>query len=417
MKALSYFLTCTGTLLLAGMVLVTCSSNDTSIDPNPPVSTGTTTVATLDTLSNHLVFFQSDKINGEIPLAPHGNLKFNIKDTLRLGQGFYVPVRFLHDSSTHVTGVFIQVVGLLGGSLSASGYFDVPEVQDVAESDSVSEITIQFDPTDLDPAGFDLPLSFDIKIEPHDEKGQPVDGGIVPVRVEPLNDGPSGPPSSDLCGLTGGYWDWVMSYIPKPKTPSNSNDTFFFYFYNDPYKVWNRMGQIIYGCCCEDYSIYNDVCPCSLTPNASLHFSTYEQYRRETLTFYENGVYFRQTQHDYATPLPEESDFCANGGGKVHDKLSSVSYNGNWTVQEVVVPPRLSGFTTRNQLSLLQTSSDPENSGYGNGGGIILDLNCDALLLIQLDLEGNGDDLYKLYHRRNDYTTTEEDDWYDIPES
>ena len=41
---------------------------------------------------------------------------------------------------------------------------------------------------------------------------------------------------------------------------------------------------------------------------------------------------------------------------------------------------------------------DPQSGGYGNGGGVIHYLNCNSLVLIQQDLEGFGQHLYKIYH-------------------
>ena len=212
------------------------------------------TVEGLDTLSNRLDFFYSSNLNGNIPAAPDGNLKFSIKDTLYLGQGFYVPVKFLHDKLSDVKGVFIQVVGSSGGAL-ASTYFDVPEIPDVSDSDTLSVIIIQFDPTDFGSTSFDLPLFFNIKITPHDQNGQPLDEGIVPVKVEPLNDDIKGPSATDLCGLTDGYWQWDLSYNPKQKPGVSTDDPDVLVFYNDPGKVWGRDGQIIQGCCCGDVSI------------------------------------------------------------------------------------------------------------------------------------------------------------------
>ena len=400
MKTLSYFFSC-GIALLMAIFLLACNANE----PAPEISktVDPITVEGLDTLSNRLDFFYSSKLNGNIPAAPDGNLKFSINDTLYLGQGFYAPVKFLHDKLSDVKGVFIQVVGSSGGAL-ASTYFDVPEIPDVSDSDTLSVIIIQFDPTDFGSTSFDLPLFFNIKITPHDQNGQPLDEGIVPVRVEPLNDDIKGPSATDLCGLTDGYWQWDVSYNPKQKPGVSTNDPDGLVFYNDPGKVWGRDGQIIHGCCCGDVSIYNQICPCSAKPNASLHFATYMQYVMETLTFYENGTYYRQTIQNYAIPLPDSSDFCANAGGLVLNKMLSVSYFGNWSVQD---------HNGQNQLTLTQTSATPDHAGYGNGGGGIHHLSCEDLILVERQ-EGQGNELYKFYKRRSNYQSNAEDDWHDI---
>ena len=388
---------------ILSLFLIACQKNEPDSN-TPSENPDTDSVASLDTISNHFNFLGANEINGNLPVgvARIVDLKFNIKDTLRLVPGTYIPVKFLHDTNTHVTGVFIQVVGVKGGSLGASDYFDVPELPDLDE-DSVSIVIVGFDP----PSGsvpFDFPISFNIKIEPHDDDGQPLDEITIPVHVDELDDDPD----NSICGLTGGYWKWDYSYILPL---AGSSDLF---FENSPDKIWGRTGQIIWGSCCAGISIYG-MCPGEREPNAALHFSTYSQYAEEDLTFYENGTFFRQTIHKTATPFPEESDFCSNAGGVVKEHISSVSYQGNWTVENISVPERFKNwYDERNLLSLNQTSST--DLGYGNPGGLIHQLTCDFLMLIQLDPEGFGQDLFKLYIRKNNYQSNDEDDWYDIPE-
>lgn len=401
MKTPSYFLSC-GMALYMGIFLLACNADEPA--PEKTKTGDPITVEELDTLSNRFDFFYSTKLVGNTPAAPDGNLKFSIKDTLYLGQGFYVPVKFLHDKLSDVKGVFIQIVGPSGGAL-ASTYFDVPEIPDVSDSDTVSVIVIQFDPTDFGSTSFDLPLFFNIKITPHDQNGQALDEGIVPVKVEPLNDDITGPPATDLCGLTDGYWQWDLSYNPKQKPGVSQDDPDLFVFWNDPSKVWGKDGQIINGCCCAGISIYNQPCPCSAKPNASLHFATYMQYVMETLTFYENGTYYRQTIQNYAIPLPISSDFCGNAEGEVRRNILSVSYSGNWSVQD---------HNGQNLLTLTQTSSTPDHAGYGNGGGRIHYLTCEDLTLAEPQ-EGEGNELYKFYKRRSNYqNNTPEYYWHDI---
>jgi hypothetical protein len=401
MKIIFLFLKISGILLICGVSLFACKSKDPDMSP-----TQTVTIASLDTVANHFKFIGADKIPGKIPTGPaSGSLKFSIKDTLHLFQGVYFPVKFLHDTSSNVTGVFIQVVGVKGGPIS-SFYFEVPEIPDM-DSDTVSVVLVRFDPIESGVPNFDLPLSFNITITPHDENNQPLDVGTVPVKIDKTNDSGNG---SD-CGLTGGYWKWNCSFagLTESTNPEDYN------FYNDPDKIWGRIGQIIMGSCCAGSSVYG-ICPGQKEPNASLHFSTYSQYIEETLTFYENGTFFRQTIQNYATPDPEGSDFCSNGGGLVHDKISYKTYGGNWIVDEVSVPQNLHelGYPNKmNKVALNQTT--PIDGGYGNPGGLI-SANCEFLILIQIDLEGFGQDLWKIYERKSNFQGDDEDDWYDIPE-
>jgi hypothetical protein len=393
-------------LWIGGLFLYACSDHEPGSDDTDAV-----TVATLDTWVDHLTFHGALKKEGKAPGGTAGALKFSIRDTLHLFPGGFFPVKFLHDTTSDVTGVFFQVTGVVGGPVS-SFYFDVPEVP--MDNDSVSVVVIGFDPTKPGVADVDLPLSFNITLVPHNDNGQPLDGGTIPVKIEKRND----KSSSAACGLTGGYWKWLFKYGEFP----NSQNVPGFDFYNDPYKKWLKTGQLIGGCCCKDSSSYNVPCPCAENgiSNAILHFSTYLQYKEETLTFNENGTFFRQTLADTPYPDPLASDFCANAGGVVRDDLSRTTYNGNWAATVFPVPENLVALgypTEMNSVELDQTSQDPKGGGYGNGGGWIGMMDCRVLVLLGVDPEGTGEAFWTIYERKSDFQETDEADWYDIPES
>jgi hypothetical protein len=391
-------------VLLGSIHLCGCRSDDNEpIPQNEDVGT----IAALDTLANHFKFQGAQKIAGRTPAASGGSLKFSIKDTLHLFQGVYFPIKFLHDSTADVTGIFVQVVGLKGGPIS-SFYFDVPEVP--LDNDTVSVVVIRFDPTGV--TDFEPPLSFNITIIPHNDIGQPLDEGTIPVKIEKLNDNGS----NSVCGLTGGYWKWLARAGAFPNSQTTDFD-----FYNSPDKLWLRTGQLIGGCCCNGSSSYNAGCPCAENgiSNAVLHFSTFLQYKEETLTFFENGTFFRQTKVDTPYPDPLASDFCSNAGGVIHSDLSRTSYEGNWAVSERAVPENLQelGFPSKmNSVVLDQTSQDPQTGGYGDGGGWIATVDCSVLVLVGADPEGTGEAFWAIYDRKSDFQDVDEDDWYDIPE-
>ena len=390
-------------VLVGGLFLYTCRSND-----NEPLPESEGTSGALDTLAGALRFHGGQRLTGTAPAGTSGSLKFSIKDTLHLNQGVYYPLKFLHDSTSDVTGVFIHVAGVANGSFS-SFYFDVPEVP--LDNDTISVVMIGFDPTKL--PGFDPPLSFNIRITPHDEKGTPLDTGIIPVEAEMPHNNMDG-----SCGLTGGYWKWLFKYGELP----GSDITPGFDFFNAPEKVWLRKGQLIEGCCCNDVSSYNIGCPCAEDgiSNAILRFSTFERYKEETLTLFENGAFFRQTLLDAPYPDPTASDFCSNAGGVVHSDLSSTSYQGNWILTDRSVPQVLLdlGYSDKMKtVELDQTSQDPKGGGYGNGGGWIGTVDCRALVLVGVDPEGTGEVYWTIYERKSDFQEANEDDWYDIPES
>ena len=139
-KALLKFLV---TLSVSGLLMFACNTNDPSPDPDP----GNSDPATVEALDNIFDQFRlsstTEKIEGNAPTSSGGSgLKFNIKDTLHLIEGVDIPIRFLHSETTDVTGVYIQVVG---GSFSSTHYYDLPEIAEYEESDTVSVVMVDFE--------------------------------------------------------------------------------------------------------------------------------------------------------------------------------------------------------------------------------------------------------------------------------
>jgi hypothetical protein len=350
------------TAILYVSVISSCKKNEKGgiVNP-PPVNPGTS--ANADSLSNRLQFFGATKKQGNIPQGPATNfLKISFKDTLYLMDQVKRPIKFLHtDTTKNVAGVFLQVfIGGTGGSLGATYYYDVPEIPDISKNDTVSVVMIGFDP-----AGIKPPLTFDMKIIPYDKNKQPLAQAGRHIKITEHKVDPKG--NAGSCGLmlpSGEYWRWECSYIVN-----NSGFT----FYNDPNKFFGAEGQFIKGSCCNGVSIYGTCPGSSLPPNRSLHFATYYRIAAEVLVFNGNNTFLRETIEESPIPLPDSSDFCSVAEGRIKPNT---------------------------RLSLLQTSST--GFGYGNPGGIIhqLDCNIGALVLIQLDLEGFGKHLYKVYERR-----------------
>src|SRR4030095_2758884 len=240
------------------------------------------------------------------------SLKISFEDTLYLMDQVKMPVKFLHkDTTQNVSGIYVQVqAAVVGGTFNnASYYYDVPEMAEMDSSDTVSVIMIGIDATNLQ-----VPVSFNITITPYDSSGQPIAQAIRPVKIAEHKTDPNG--NAGSCGLVlpdDEYWDWELSYIlANPITQEHP-----FYFYNDPYKVFGASGQIIRGNCCNGISVYGFCSPLDTTLNARLHFATYYRIMGETLTFHEDGTFFRQTFEDGANPLPAASDFCAGGEGVI----------------------------------------------------------------------------------------------------
>lgn len=379
-------------MLCMGIIL-SCRKTDTGMNPGNPNPPGDS-VTNADSLSDRLRFFEATKKQGAIPKGPGGSsLKISFEDTLYLTDEVKLPVKFQHlDTAQNVAGIYVQVqAAAIGGPLDATYYYDVPELPEMGSSDTVSVIMIGINPT-----GLVLPLSFNITITPYNSRGLPIAQAIRPVKIAEKNIDPKS--NGGSCGLVlpdGEYWDWEVSIIGGG-SPLD--------FEADPDKIFGAGGQFIRGNCCNGVSTYGFCSPFDTTLNARLHFATYYRIMAESLTFHDDGTFFRQTFEDGADPLPASSDFCGSAEGVIKYNLSHTTYNGNYTVTLAAIPPDLQVYRDDSlRLGLQTTSSSPQGSGYGNPGGIIhqLDCNIGELVLIQVDLEGFGKHLYKFYTRRS----------------
>lgn len=398
MKILTLFFKFFSMTLFCGMLLLACSSDEPEANPEPePETPDPATVKGLDSLSDHFQFLSFTKKQGKIPAAPSGNsnLKISFKDTLYLMGAAHIPVKFLHDAATNVAGAYLQihspVTGTAGDPLHATYHYHVPELAETAEIDTVSVIFVEFDPT-----GLELPLSFPVTITPYDENGQPLDEIEEIFTVEESNEGSSnsGRSKADPCPFTSASafdsWNWKYSVIEV-------NGSIEFYIAQGEMA---SDGQTVNGCCNEASG--SSGCAAGQIPNASLFFPTYYRIELELLAFLDNGTFRRTTVEAAANPLTDESNFCSGDLGKVKASLNEIDYRGFWT---------LDPDTENLQLQTTESTAEGGIGGYGNPGGI-LRYTCHLMLLIQVDREGFGRDLQKLY-RRGGIRSYE---WYSFPD-
>ena len=386
-------------ILFCGIFVLACSSDEPEAVPAPVpgIPAATTTVEELDSLSDHLEFLSAKKTTGKIPAAPAGNstLKISFKDTLYMMASARIPIKFLHDAGTNVAGVYIQVhraaASTAGDPIYATYHYDVPELAESAESDTVSVIFVGFDPT-----GLELPLSVPVTISPYGENGQPLEEFEEIFTVEESNESSntSGRSEADPCPFTSASefdsWNWKYSVIEV-------DGSIEFYVAQGEMATY---GQTVYGCCNEATGVSTG-CAVGQIPNANLYFPTYYRIELELLAFLENGTFRRTTVEATASPLPDESNFCGDVG-KVHASIHEIDYRGFWT---------LDPNTENLQLQTTESTAEGGLGGYGNPGGI-LSYNCHYMLLIQLDREGFGRDLRKLYIRGGIRSY----EWYDFPD-
>lgn len=173
------------------------------VDPVGPPAVDGTIIA--DTISDHLRFFRATKVQGAIPKGPSGSsLKVSFEDTLYLVDELSAPIKFLHeDPSENVAGVYLQV--LIGGT-GGTFYYDVPELPEMAENDTVSLVMIGVDPKGLFDSGVPPAGSppFQLTIVPYDENGGTIDETVRPGKVYDPN-------AKGTCSIVtepDEYWYW-----------------------------------------------------------------------------------------------------------------------------------------------------------------------------------------------------------------
>lgn len=365
------------------ILLFSCQKKETTPTPaNPTNPTSPQTSVSLDSLSDRLQFIGATKKTGSIPQGPSGSgLKISLGDTLFLVDQIKIPIKFLHmDTTKNVSGIFLQVQALIGGSF-ASYYYDVPELAVTDSSDTVSVVMIGIDPINLK-----LPTSFNIVITPYNSSHLPIDSAVKPVKIVEHKTNPKG--TNGKCGLVNPQdetWDWVMTY--------KENSTFTY----TPETVFGGEGQFIGGSCCGGFSVYG-FCPGERQPNSRLHFNTFYQIAREELSFFDDGGFERRTVERGANPIPDSSDFCGVFEGRVRPFLTEVFYSGHYTVEPAVLRPNAKDLHDSLALIMNTETTTPKNSGYGNGGGIIHYLDCSSLVLVSPDPEGFNQTLVKIYH-------------------
>lgn len=373
-------------LIIAMSAIAIFSCNKTTPDsPDIPGNEEPVDTTGLAGIFGQFDFFNAEKVVGEIGVnTSNTSLKKSFEDTLNLFEDLQMPFKFLHeDTLLNVEGVFISYDG-------SPFYYDVPELQESKSNDTVSMFTMGFKPV-----SGNLPAVFKITITPYIKSKKPVAQFKTHVNVKR----PGDIDVNGFCGLLPDlteYWDWELSYVP--------NENGHIDFINYPLKVWGEVGQQISGSCCgkspNRTSIYG-ICPGADSANRSLHFNTFFGYPYEHFFFYKDGLFDRQTAQVAGKPDLNNSDWCTMYA-KTDTSISLVKYIGDWSVTIRNISPGMRvKYSTREYLSLLTTKTDG-GLGYGNPGGFIHILDCGGnLWLIQPDMEGGSQHLYKYYKRKN----------------
>ena len=392
-------------ILLTGFttLLILACKKDHEEPEDPPVTNPVNT-AMADTLANHLILAGATKKQGDAPPGPAvSSLRSSIRDTLRLTGYLPWPIKFLHmDPTKNIAGVWIQILAP-GGTGASTFYYEVPELGDMKESDTISVITIG-----INPEGLDLPQTFQTKIVPYDKDKQPLAETIFPTKL----DDPKVklPGNGGACGLTlqsNEHWSWDASYI------SFVNPNGEFPFWNQPGKAFSSGGVDIEGSCCNGVSIWPAFCTGQLFHNKTLHFATYYTIKFENFWFLANNSFSRTTLEDSPLPSPAESDFCGNGAGRVKENLNLTDYSGTWEIKPVTAPANAATFIKGATHELILITTGGSGTGYGNPGGVIHHLDCEEGTLVMAQVRSGGSwtqPLVKFYSRARNGETK----WYQL---
>lgn len=372
-----------GVALLCSALVFTCKKANDIQNPDGPADSTSVPVADLDKVSDHLQLLNATKNQGTAPAGPAAtSLKLSVRDTLSLYHDTQIPVKFLHEDTTkNVSGVFIQVIG---GS-HATYYYDVPELADIADNDTVSVILVGIDREGLDDPNGVPPAGIRIKLVPHDDSGQPLGEITLPLDI-------LGPKKSGKCGLItrpGDYWEWELSY----RAINNVVDVSFI---NAPDKLWGAKGQFINGCCFNGQSFYDTKCAADTSIQRPLRFFTFFSNPAEIYKFFEDGTYISLADNFSAIPDPKASDFCNGEKGVVNERFARGIHEGNWTISRL--PASASGDSL--SLSLQGTSSIGANA-VARPNGMIRVLNCKRLIIVKPDPEVGGTVLVSNYAYRD----------------
>lgn len=215
------------------MLNLACEENTempTDHDPLPP--TDNDSIATdppddptgqidPDILSEYLMLGDAVKMTGQLTTPADGQLKIDVQDTIYLIKGYpygdkiqitQAAGQTSRTSETHISGMYVQVVG-------SQTYYDAPAgssamstvwIDEMGDHHTTYTFNLDFeDFSEVEEAEY--PLSTDIIIQPHDEAGTPLDEFERTVTIEdPENS------CNDIRNPLGSFWEWEFSITIDP---------------------------------------------------------------------------------------------------------------------------------------------------------------------------------------------------------
>jgi hypothetical protein len=147
---------------------------------------------------------------------------------------------------------------------------------------------------DFDPSGWELPISFDLKIIPKDKNGTPLDEFEVPVLIEDHEN------ISCIIESNSTIWEWIYTerngqLVSAPMFPSTTSGT-------------------VSGCCDRDGNSFYDNC-INTSSHRVVNYETIFMVSFEYLKFFSGGDVGGELSQFTQNVRPSESDFCSGTAG------------------------------------------------------------------------------------------------------
>ncbi len=312
-------------LFLAGIIMLTfqfCTEEMGDVTDLLPKPTDTETA---NKLTESLIFDNKATFPGAMPnsIADGGSVLADLKidtDTIFWIEGITKRVKIRKPLGSFVATFSAQVPG--------SDFYLKGNFRQEEENDTVALLYFDFDPT-----GWELPLSFDLKIIPKDPAGTDMDTITVPVEIE----------EGGNCHFEPGediLWEWIS-------TTQNGD------FYLAPMYPQITPGTVS-GCCESGISYYSD---CFGTPSyREVDYEAVFMVKLEYLKFFPDGLFGGEMAQYTQNLNPGDTDFCGGTPAYNHSNTHNI-FNGTYTFD-----PGNCSLT----IHTLEGLTEPIYDSYGN---------------------------------------------------
>jgi hypothetical protein len=390
MKSIAYQIHSTFVLLAFMLIIASCEN---LTDTDPKTDPGTDVIIDPAKASEYLKFSNAIKIEGDLPTAPDGKLKINVKDTIYIVHGFPFGDRIVvkHDGLQDISGFYVEVI-------DGTFYYDVPIISsESGDSTEVFYINMGFP----DGGNWDFPYTIPVRIQPHGPDGSPLDEFVVDVTIEdneedgvdpcsPLTPAPTCFYDTDSirnCTYPSGpyTWIWEFTVVENP-----SGDIYTAYA---PFMFLNIPTFTHGGCCWNGFSTPAKYDPYCVPANPEYHEVTVDNayYVRyfEFLDLYDNNTFERRMRDETSNYSPDSSNYCTGEAGYFVDPYYNRE-DGTHTFSEG------NNYISFNRLHLLYPQNLKNNHSFWTPKNGEIFYTCNSLII---SYSFNGDKWSDVYMR------------------